>query len=705
LLLAAIPFPGYSQSASTPFSLVDKSAISTKTDGTAASVGYGRILPASGQTTPSGVAIYGYTPANVLVGEAGVPASPLIKNGRIYAEVGPNGFTGAGTDIGLAIANPGTTDAAISYTFTNTSGVDVGSGAFPLAAGAQSASYLEQSNWNVPLNFQGTFSFSSNVPISVVALQQYTNARGEGLFTTLPVLDLDPGFTPSTSPAVLAQFADGAGWTTSVLLVNPTNNTITGTIQFLTGSTGAPLSLTANGTTATSFSYSIPSHTSYKLSTVGTNASSIQPATGSVVVTPASGSVTPFSLGVFSFGTNTIITQAGVPSSLGTTFRTYVEATTSFGNPGSYSTGFAVANASSTAGSITLDLFTPDGNSTTYSATLPIVANGQFAKFLTDVFPTLTLPFQGILRIRTSTPQISVVSLRIRFNERAGEFLETTTPATEENGTPPTGEYDFPQIADGFGFKTQFILFSGYKGQATAGTLSFVRPSGQPLPLNQTSTITGAPVTLTSILPTTAAVGGSITLNGTGFTASSVINFSSSSGTTPATPASQTSTSLTAVVPANAITGPVFVSNGSQSSASIILQVTAAGGSSVATPLTVSSGAITTGADIFVPAPAGTLSFTAIGTTSAGFAYSQPVALTKGTATQVFIIGGNFSASTIISASGPGDVTISGFTFLSSTQLEFTITASSSAAAGPRTLIATNPNGDISTLTGGMIIQ
>jgi hypothetical protein len=47
------------------------------------SVGYARILADFGSTTPSGVAIFGYKPAGVLVSEAGVPASPLITNGRI----------------------------------------------------------------------------------------------------------------------------------------------------------------------------------------------------------------------------------------------------------------------------------------------------------------------------------------------------------------------------------------------------------------------------------------------------------------------------------------------------------------------------------------------------------------------------------------------------------------------------------------------
>ena len=102
------------------FTLTDKSANSLITDGAGElKQGYARILPNSGATTPSGVAIFGFRTNDVLVTEAGVPASPLLKNGRIYAEVN------SGLDIGLAIANPGAQPANINFSFTKT-GMEIG---------------------------------------------------------------------------------------------------------------------------------------------------------------------------------------------------------------------------------------------------------------------------------------------------------------------------------------------------------------------------------------------------------------------------------------------------------------------------------------------------------------------------------------------------------------------------------------------------
>ena len=92
----SVPFNGFTITAgSTPgsstvsYSVPLSGGMSTTSQGGSgtASVGYARIQPSSGNTTPSGLAIFGFRQNNVLVSEAGVPASPLIRSGRIFAEV------------------------------------------------------------------------------------------------------------------------------------------------------------------------------------------------------------------------------------------------------------------------------------------------------------------------------------------------------------------------------------------------------------------------------------------------------------------------------------------------------------------------------------------------------------------------------------------------------------------------------------------
>src|SRR5207302_1095796 len=99
------------------------------------------------------------------------------------------------------------------------------------------------------------------------------------------------------------------------------------------------------------------------------------------------------------------------------------------------------------------------------------------AKFLNDIFPSLPNPFKGVLRITTTSSGLSVVGLRTRINERS-DFLITTTPPANESSPATSTPMFFPQVADGGGYTTQFILFSGTAGQATSGNVQFVKQNG-----------------------------------------------------------------------------------------------------------------------------------------------------------------------------------------------------------------------------------
>src|SRR5439155_1800269 len=70
------------------YTLVDRGGVSLLTDGAGAvpDVVYTRIQADAGNTTPAGVAIFGGRTNGVLVSETGVPATPALATGRIYAE-------------------------------------------------------------------------------------------------------------------------------------------------------------------------------------------------------------------------------------------------------------------------------------------------------------------------------------------------------------------------------------------------------------------------------------------------------------------------------------------------------------------------------------------------------------------------------------------------------------------------------------------
>src|SRR5207244_11460604 len=151
----------------------------------------------------SGLAIFSLRNGNMVIGEAGVPASPLIQTGRIYAEV--NGAV----NTGLAIANPNDQAATISFYFTDATGRDFGQGTTTIAANGQIAQFLNASPFNSGTLASGTFTFSSSVPVAAIALRGLTNERSEFLITTLPVTTT----TAQSGSLIFPHFADGGGWT------------------------------------------------------------------------------------------------------------------------------------------------------------------------------------------------------------------------------------------------------------------------------------------------------------------------------------------------------------------------------------------------------------------------------------------------------------------------------------------------------------
>src|SRR6267142_1385429 len=169
------------------YTLVNRGGMSVITDGSGGlRVGYARIQPDSGQTTPAGVAIFGGRTGNTLVSETGVPAAPALTTGRIYAEI-----AGA-VNTGFAIVNPSSSTATINFVYTNTSGTDVFSGTVNLAANSQITRFLSEDPFRIvpPVStFQGTFSFTSSVPIGVIALRSYIIKCGDFLMSPLPVID------------------------------------------------------------------------------------------------------------------------------------------------------------------------------------------------------------------------------------------------------------------------------------------------------------------------------------------------------------------------------------------------------------------------------------------------------------------------------------------------------------------------------------
>jgi len=437
-------------------------------------VGFGRLLSADGTPLPYGFAIVGYRENGVLVAEAGMPGVQPVLSGRLFAEVnGP-------ITTGIAFANPGTAPVTVSFFFTDQSGTSGKPSNFVIGPKSKIARFINEAPLNSTKVFTGTLTFTATSPVGVVSIRGLVNERSNFTYTLQTICPLDTAAT-STSPVVMAHFADGNSWTTQVLLVNPTDQPIRGTVQFIgegSGSTaGAPLKVTVNGKSALSFDYSIPARASVKLDTPGTG-TTIQ--IGSVRVTPAKGSIAPSGYTLFAYRMNgATVSQASVAAqSSASVFRMYVESVGGSETSGPIRSGVAIANMASTPATVKLELTALSGTGQVYTQSIQVPANGHISKFTEELIPGSSLPARGILRVSSESGQLAVTGLRMRTNER-GELLATTMPAINEQASADIGELVFPHVVDRGGYTTQFILFNSTPSQSTVGTVEFYDENGK----------------------------------------------------------------------------------------------------------------------------------------------------------------------------------------------------------------------------------
>src|SRR5262249_952426 len=410
------------------FNVPDRGAAVGTTAGTSASVrvGYGS-LAFNASATAAGIAMMSFRMNGVVVSEASVSAVPAMKSGRIYAEIG------GGIDTGLAIANPNSMATTVSFFFTDANGRDFGNGDISIAANGQLSRFLSESPFNGSPSVR-TFTFQASAPIAVTALRGHTNERSEFLLTTLPVIDLS---VSTDDAAIVPHFAQGGGWATQVLLVNPADLPIKGRVQF-------------SGSLSASGAFNIPARISIRMD-VPASGPSVQ--TGWIRIIPDVGSRMPSNAAIFSFKSEEVtVTEASVPAiPADTGFRLYVETS----GDGKIQTGVAIMNPSNVDVPVTLASTNVNGRPLG-TGVITVPANSQIALFLNQV-AGLAAPSQGIVRISAGFP-LSVIGLRGRYNER-NDFLITTLLPIAESSFNTNGQLFFPQFVDGGGYATRFIMF------------------------------------------------------------------------------------------------------------------------------------------------------------------------------------------------------------------------------------------------------
>jgi hypothetical protein len=319
----------------------------------------------------------------------------------------------------------------------------------------------------------GTLDITSDKPLSVLPLRGTSNQRQQFLITTTPVADLTK--SPGNSSLYFAQFVDGGGYTTSLILMNTSNALETGTLQIMDNK-GAPFVINpVGGTSGSSIRYSIPPNGIFRLQTDGylKNAKA-----GWVRLTPDAGTATPIGSGVFGYNpADVLVTESGIPSTSPTTHaHIYVDLS------GNHNTGLAIANIGDTEANITITAYKPDGLTAAgkSNGSLLLAAHEHDSKFADQFISGLPAGFTGVLDIRSATP-FAAITVRSLYNENS-DFLITTFPVADMTQVAPS-PIVFPHIADGGGYATQFILI-GTSG-ASNTTINYYDSEGISLPVGK----------------------------------------------------------------------------------------------------------------------------------------------------------------------------------------------------------------------------
>lgn len=434
--------------------------------------GYATVEVDSG-LPPYGTAVFTVIQNGIVVSEAGVPASPPTTAARIFVD----SHIDTGTSTGFAIVNRGTNIAHIIFELRDYSRAVLATGHTTLLPNQHRALYLHELNQIAPdfvisdivFSLFGTLDITSDEPLSVLGLRLTYNARTETLLTSTPIVDLTKSFSPA--PLFFPQFADGNGFKTRVVLLNPSNTFESGTIRFLDDKgQPSPVYLTStSGPPSADFGYGIPPK---EFLWAQTDGSPDIIKSGSIQIIPSPGSNAPEGALVMDYTVNgMLVTQTGVPAATPTTHaRIYVDRSSG------HNTGLAIAAPTQDPLQVIIKAYESDGSTLAGSATLEIMGNGHDAKFANEIIPTIPEGFTGVLDISSASPFVAL-TLRSLTNAR-GDFLLTTFPIADANQSAPN-PLIFPQIADGGGYQTQFILISTGSGAST--TLSFFGDDGAPL--------------------------------------------------------------------------------------------------------------------------------------------------------------------------------------------------------------------------------
>jgi hypothetical protein len=435
-------------------------------------IGSARVQSSVGQRSVP-LSILARRQQEVLTAETALNGASAMQTGRIPVEA-------QGTiNTGLAFANLNEGAASLSFVIADASGSVRGSGNFTIPANGQLARFITETPFSAGGTFNGSLAFTSTAPIAVIAIRTVINERFDFLMTQLPVIDANLP-VPVGSVADIPHFANGGGWTAEVILINPTNERMSGDV----------LLVDTSGRVFDTLAFAIEAGGVSRLRPVPPSAGT---QLGHARIVPNLSSRTAAGAVILSYQrSSTRVAEITIPIVPATAaFRFYAETDPVFG----IQTGVAIANPNATPVTANLELTNSSGVFLGRTS-LVLPAFGQTSALLDMLLTNVLTSYEGTLRVSTDVAStLSVVALRRRINERGDPLFSAYAAAIEGDSLPAY----VPHFATGGGYSTQFVLFST-SPEPASGTFQFFDPSGvqQSISLFEVSTTASPSVQIIS---------------------------------------------------------------------------------------------------------------------------------------------------------------------------------------------------------------
>jgi DNA-binding beta-propeller fold protein YncE len=393
--------------------------------------------------------------SRMLVSETGFAAPPQVEEATVFVDGRPD------TETFIVVANPRAAPTELRFVHHGTDGSTLAQSVTRELDADGSMSVRVSALF--PGAVTGSVTVRSDESFALTAARLTSNDRQEDILTAVPVAYETAAERPSS--LTIPRVEMGGGYTTQLVLLNPTDRTLEGIIKFLTV-TGEPLRVEG---TATEMGYSIaPNGTFVWESPQGGNVVE----SGFAVVSAAT--EVPVGTAIVSLERGeTLITEAGMGGGAVGEAWFGIDTYPSVVRHGRMEFRVTLANGGARPADVRLIVYTPDGEELT--RTHQILPAGHRVEF-TQVDLADRGRFKGSVRIVSDVP-ISMAAHRRTTNIRNELIVARLPSLTLGSGT---GRLIFPRFLDGPEVATELFMLS--KGTALGGgRVEFFDERGQPL--------------------------------------------------------------------------------------------------------------------------------------------------------------------------------------------------------------------------------